>query len=230
MSIGYFDARGVSPRDYAQYQLPHYLRSRLPKNADACLIDYGCGFGQIMLALKKIGYLNVNGIDVDEKAIAHCRAVGLNILRPDIADLNAYMGICDFVIMSHVLEHIPKEKIIPILKSVRELLKPSGELMIMVPNAQSVTGCYWAYEDFTHTTLFTCGSISYVLRMAGFGKIQIIDIDATAGLSFLNRLLRKSFYFGYNLWASILNKMLGSSFHSGGLQCFSYEVKVIAAK
>ncbi len=51
-----------------------------------------------------------------------------------------------------------------------------------MPNAQSHTGCYWAYEDFTHNTLFTAGSLLYVLKMAGFAHIEIIDKDALVGV------------------------------------------------
>lgn len=42
----------------------------------------------------------------------------------------------------------------------------------MMPNAQSNTDCYWAYEDFTHYTLFIAGSLLYVLREAGFTNIE----------------------------------------------------------
>ncbi|MGC9101323.1 MAG: hypothetical protein ACP5HC_08750 [Caldisericum sp.] len=42
----------------------------------------------------------------------------------------------------------------------------------MVRNVQSNTGAYWAYEDFSHFTLFTSGSIYYVLKMAGFDEIM----------------------------------------------------------
>ena len=34
------------------------------------------------------------------------------------------------------------------------------------------TDCYWAYEDFTHYTLFIAGSLLYVLREAGFTNIE----------------------------------------------------------
>ncbi|MBK7370676.1 MAG: hypothetical protein IPJ09_04415 [Saprospiraceae bacterium] len=67
--------------------------------------------------------------------------------------------------MSHVLEHIEKINIIDTLITIKSyLLAESGSFVVMVPNAQSVTGAYWMYEDFTHTTLFTSGSIYYVLK------------------------------------------------------------------
>ena len=58
-----------------------------------------------------------------------------------------------------------------------------------MPNGQSATGSYWAFEDFTHETLFTCGSLEYVLSEAGFVDVEFIDLKATAGLSAFKRLL-----------------------------------------
>ncbi|MBL0306338.1 MAG: hypothetical protein IPQ25_09965 [Chitinophagaceae bacterium] len=82
--------------------------------------------------------------------------------------------------MSHVLEHIEKEKIIDTLIHIRKnLLKKGGVFLLMVPNAQSYTGAYWRYEDFTHNIMFTAGSCIYVLKAAGFENIEFIDPDGT---------------------------------------------------
>ncbi|MBU1152718.1 class I SAM-dependent methyltransferase [bacterium] len=151
----YFEARNVSPDFYKNHQLPLYLIDRLPNDKNAFILDFGCGFGQTMIALKQMGYKNIFGIDIDDCAISHCRNTGLNVSKvdklEDVANQNA--GNYDFIIMSHVLEHFPKDQVIPTLKLIRYMLKDGGKLMMMVPNAQSNTGCYWAYEDFTHYTL-----------------------------------------------------------------------------
>jgi len=63
----------------------------------------------------------------------------------------------------------------------------------MVPNAQSPVGCYWAYEDFTHTTLFTAGSLYYVLKMAGFKEITFVDPLCIEGLPLWKKMVRKTF-------------------------------------
>ena len=41
-----------------------------------------------------------------------------------------------------------------------------GILITAVLN--TTTGSYWAFEDFTHETLFTCGSLEYVLSEHSF--------------------------------------------------------------
>jgi len=49
----YFEARQVKPEDYLDYTLPYWLKKRLPSNKDALILDFGCGFGQTLIALKK---------------------------------------------------------------------------------------------------------------------------------------------------------------------------------
>lgn len=100
--------------------------------------------------------------------------------------------------------------------------------MIAVPNAQSNTGCYWAYEDWTHTTLFTSGSIYYVLRSAGFEKIEFLDIDCTLDCSILKSFVRKFFLMIYKLNKKFWNKITCSSYHLPSPEIFSFEIKVKA--
>lgn len=135
----------------------------------------------------------------------------------------------DLIITTHVLEHIPKDKVIEVLTHFKKhVLKENGKIFVAVPNAQSHTGCYWAYEDFTHHTLFTAGSLIYVLKMAGFDNVKIIDKDAMAGSNGIKRLIRKLFLRIYAAKLKFWNRMTNSAFHAPSPQVFSYEVKVLA--
>lgn len=126
--------------------------------------------------------INVFGIDINPKAIAHCQSQGIESkVVENILDFFPAQKF-DLIITTHCLEHLPKDSIIPILTHFRKhCLAKNGKIFVAVPNAQSHTGCYWAYEDFTHTTLFTAGSLIYVLKMAGFSDVAIIDKDALSG-------------------------------------------------
>lgn len=60
----YFEARGVSPETYKRASLPAYFKEvmcQLPKNAR--ILDFGCGFGQNLLAIKErnFGFTDSNG-------------------------------------------------------------------------------------------------------------------------------------------------------------------------
>ena len=131
--------------------------------------------------------------------------------------------------MSHLLEHIPKNEMIETLRLIREhLLSEMGQLFVAVPNAMSNTGAYWAYEDFSHETLFTSGSLLFVLRAAGFKNILFLDPNGTAGSVSLIRWIKLALLFLYKLNFNFWNVVTDSAFHRPSPQILSYELKALA--
>jgi SAM-dependent methyltransferase len=231
MTYSYFRNRNINPDYYAKFKLPAYYKEILPQIKESKILDIGCGFGQILLALKKIGYTSLKGIDIDDEAINYCLRKGFNVEK--ITDLIEFSMKSneryDFIIMNHVLEHLEKGRIIETLVSIENnLLSTNGLLFIAVPNAQSNTGCYWAYEDFTHHTLFTAGSLYFVLKSAGFESVEFLDPDGVEGSTLVIKLLKKFFLFFYKLNKNFWNIVTNSSFHRPSPQIFTYELKAIA--
>ena len=202
----------------------------LPHDKSAKILDIGCGFGQTIKALSALGYTSVRGVDISDEALGHCRDLGLNVEK--VSDLANYMTKnreeYDFIIMSHVLEHIDKNLIIPYVSAIKAMLRKDGQFMVMVPNAQSNTDCYWAYGDFTHTTLFTAGSLYFVLMAGGFTKIEFVDPFCVEGLSLPKKGIRlfmlKLFTANKLFW----NRITASSYHRPSPIIFSYEIKGLA--
>lgn len=225
----YFEFRNVSEGDYDQYEVPQYLLDVLP-NKNSKLLDFGCGFGQMLKGLRALGYMDVDGADINAESARAVRESGVRVfdLSTDGDFFSRLSGSYDFIIASHVIEHIPKSEIVEQLAKLKMLLRPEGGLILMVPNAQSNTGSYWAYEDFTHTTLFTSGSLFYVLRAAGFSSVDFLDIDCTAGMSgvkaFAKRILLGLYRSNRHFW----NRITGSAYHGPSPEIFSYEIKAIA--
>jgi 2-polyprenyl-3-methyl-5-hydroxy-6-metoxy-1,4-benzoquinol methylase len=225
----YFKLRNVDPSIYKNTILPIWIKNEIGDEQPK-ILDYGCGFGQIMSALKNEKYENVFGVDIEEPAINHCLDNNLNVLELDLQNLiNPFDFKFDVIIISHVLEHMPKKEIIDTLKCIKkDFLTIGGKLLIAVPNAQSNTGGYWAYEDWTHTTLFTSGALFYVLRAAGFETIVFLDVDCTLGKSKTILVTRKFFLFLYKINKSFWNKITGSHYHGSSPEIFSYEIKAKA--
>ena len=223
----YFSSRGVDPSMYKNARLPYYLKSVFQQGKS--ILDIGCGFGQNMNALLNEGYTDVHGVDVSKVAVTYCKGQGLDV---EYCDIMNYDGACyDYVLMSHVLEHLPKDAIIPTLKKIREdILAPSGGLCIMVPNAQSNTDCYWAYEDFTHYTLFTAGSLFYVLREAGFTNIEFLDADGLGNSSGWKKIVKRMLLKAYIQNKLFWNKVTGSAYHAQSPMIFTWEIKCFAKK
>jgi hypothetical protein len=99
---------------------------------------------------------------------------------------------------------------------------------VAVPNGQAFTGAYWEYEDFTHQTLYTSGSIYYVLRAAGFTDIQFVDAHCTAGLGPFKAAVRRLGWSLFNFYHELMCRLLVSPTHSPSPNIFSYEIKVVA--
>lgn len=227
----YFRLRNINEESYVHYRIPAYLQNVLPADHSAKILDIGCGYGQLLRVLETKGYTNASGIDVSSLAVKSCFKQGLNVkLIPTIQNfcVNSEAKY-SFIVISHVLEHLEKSEIIPIIKLIREhLLEEDGTVAVMVPNAQSNTGCYWAYEDFTHQTLFTAGSLFYVLKAAGFAEVCFLDPDGLEGAHPLIRILKKILLSVYKAKISFWNRVTSSSFHVPSPQIYTYELKAIA--
>ncbi len=228
----YFRLRNNSLNIEYGINIPTYLKSVLPINKDASFLDIGCGYGEFLGLLRNNNYVNLLGVDINKPAIGFCLKNKLNCMH--INNINDFIHNnkdrqFDFITMNHVLEHINKEEIIKTLTIIREkLLSPTGKIFLKVPNAQSNTGCYWAYEDFTHETLFTTGSVYYVLKAAGFNSIQFIDPYDLDNLSFFRKFRRKILLKLYEKNKSFWNNITRSYYHAPSPVIYSYELKIVA--
>lgn len=228
----YFSNRNVAEGMYAGYQFPKYLSAYFQESdKDLQVLDIGCGLGQFLGSLKTRGFKNLHGIDINEESIESCRNNGLDVAMID--DIRHYAKGSskkfDRIVMSHVLEHIDKALIIDTLMHIRQyLLNENGVFLLMVPNAQSYTGTYWRYEDFTHTIMFTAGSCIYALRAAGFTNIEFVDPEGTVHLSFIKRMIIKQLIRYHRFREDMWNKILQTSFHKPSPRIYSFELKVAA--
>lgn len=225
--MDYFTARQVNPECYGTSKLPQWMIGELG-DIESVVLDVGCGFGQTIRGLINNGFNNVKGVDISKEAVDYCQKEGFNVDCVDFAD---YQGeAVDVIIMSHILEHFPKDNVVPMLKKAYNKLNPNGKLIVRVPNAQSNTGSYWAYEDFTHSTIFTSGSLYYVLKMAGFRTVEFIDITCTDHMTGIKRWLRKGLLELYVANKNFWNMVTGSSYHAPSPQIFSYDIKALSQK
>lgn len=228
----YFQNRNVDATYYEKYKLPRYLKEILPVDRQANILDIGCGFGQLLAELTKGGYTACEGIDLSEKAVSYCisqqlKVQQINSLQEFIPRANKKY---DFIVMSHVLEHIDKSQVIELLRLIRlNLLSDSGQFCVMVPNAQSNTGSYWMYEDFTHYTLYTAGSLYYVLKSAGFKNVTFVDPMGTANIKRYKRWIIHLLLWGYKKNQDFWNIVTGSSFHKASPRIYTFELKALAS-
>ncbi len=230
MYDNYFKNHSVSYEIYENFKIPDYVKRELPADKNAAILDIGCGLGQFLEALKKEDYGDLTGIDISDEAVEAGAARKNNVIK-----ITGIKSFCmqatrryDFIIMSHVIEHIEKDEIIETIKLIREnLMKPGAVLYAAVPNAQSNTGCYWAYEDFTHTTLFTAESLIFVMKLAGFGDIKFLDRLGLANTRPAFKIFKKALIKLYELNNNFWNRILASSYHEQSPRIYTFDLKCI---
>jgi SAM-dependent methyltransferase len=90
------------------------LESRIKdliREEGADFIDFGCSSGgSLTYAMKTLGGTKGIGIDIDDKKVAKTKAAGFLALHGDLTTIRPLSERVRFVIMSHILEHIPSIK------------------------------------------------------------------------------------------------------------------------
>ncbi len=151
---------------------------------DGALLEVGCGSGMYLGLMQALGWHRVVGVDFDAAAIARARAVfGIEAYAGDLAAAALPDGAFDAVSLSHTLEHVPDP--VALLAEIRRVMKPSGQLAIVVPNLASTTarsfGPFWNALDVPrHVVDFTPRGLRTALRRAGFTATEIATTPRAA--------------------------------------------------
>ncbi|MFC1576940.1 methyltransferase domain-containing protein [Candidatus Omnitrophota bacterium] len=139
-------------------------------NAEVAVIDFGCGVGDIALALAGLGY-DVLGLDSDGASIDHLNKnnsfPNAKFTRQDVFDISLEKRY-DFAVCSEFFEHVHDP--IRLARVVYGMLKPDGVLILTVPNG------WGAYELSTrfHRTLARFGIAGPMkLFKKGLSKISL---------------------------------------------------------
>ncbi len=118
-------ARALRPK----YPFFHWCRvARCGLEAE--ILDVGCGSGGLLRRMQRYGFSHLTGIDPYTSIEAD--ESGFRIMRAELTALN---GSYDFIMMHHVLEHLPDPQLS--LEELRARLRPGGRLLVRIPVAAS---------------------------------------------------------------------------------------------
>lgn len=152
-----------------------YFSTFLPGDKDTPILDIGCGGGEFLLFLQSLGYTNTFGIDLSPEQIELAKKRGLkNVEVAEVIDYLSKQKERFALITAHdVIEHFPKQEVLPFLDAIHHALAGGGTVILSLPNMASPFGAKIGYGDFTHETAFTPTSISQVLRAVGFEVVGV---------------------------------------------------------
>jgi SAM-dependent methyltransferase len=152
----------------------------LPSDRKAKTLDIGCGMGFALMALRRLGFDDVVGVESDQSQATSCRAKGLKVdlTSNTLTYLQERAGQFDVILALDLIEHIPVGEQLPFVHAVFNALAPRGVLICTVPNANSTLASRYRYICWTHTSAFTEHSLDFLLFNAGFEDIQVSGYDA----------------------------------------------------
>jgi 2-polyprenyl-3-methyl-5-hydroxy-6-metoxy-1,4-benzoquinol methylase len=146
------------------------------------ILDIGCYTGELLSLLKEKGYKNLVGLDPSEYAVKLAKKwYGLNVITGSAFD-DLDLGEFDFIILTHVMEHIKDLKFF--LHKVSSFLAKGGKVYIESPNAAnffiSQSDKYLPehqepFQQFSieHINFYTKTSLSNLMKDSGFNKVSL---------------------------------------------------------
>ena len=157
------------------------LTAMLPPERELPVVDIGCGQGFALEALRRLGFIKLEGLEISQEQAEVARHHGFKVALVTDTDewFAAHRSQFILVLLLDVLEHVQVSSQIAFLRRIKDCLLPGGRLIVQVPNANSILAARWRYNDYTHYSSFTEHSLYFVLRNAGFDDIKI---DASKGI------------------------------------------------
>ncbi len=181
-----YHAFDFSEKDFG---IVYKIRSRLEANrllsfckglpADARILDVGCGDGFHLKLLRQYGKKSweLEGIDIDKRAIEMAEKSGLSVHHGSIESIALPQNRFDLALMIQTIEHV--EKPAEVLMAVRNFLKPGGRLVIVTDNTDSLDfrffkKSYWGGYHFPrHWNLFNRNSLK---RLAEKNDFEVVHL------------------------------------------------------
>jgi len=173
------------------------------------LLDVGCGIGYFLDEAKKRGW-DVHGTEYTDKAIAICKAKGINMKQGKLDPALYKEGMFDIVTSFEVIEHInnPQEEV----QNIRTLLRSGGLFYVTTPNFNAIER-YLLKEKYNviqypeHLSYYTKKTLHYLLSHNGFRKKKL----QTTGFSITRirtSLGKKEGYTGANVSDELVRQQL----------------------
>ncbi len=154
------------------------------------VLDLGVGDGALLAYLIEQRGVIGSGLDVSPKAVAFCRAQGLDVA---LADLNQPVTALiaepvDYIVLSEIIEHLPDPE------SLLQSLRPHARrgLIVSIPNTgfhqhrlRLLLGRFplqWVVTPGEHLRFWTRADFHWWARQIGFEIAREIPYEGTPGL------------------------------------------------
>ena len=149
----------------------YWLKNQTSIPESGFLLDIGCGNGSFLREFQKtFPRWQMIGAELDDRNRQTVESIPgvLTLHTSPLTELNQRF---DLIVMVHALEHIPNP--IEFLSGLKDLLTPSGRLLVEVPDLSTSPFDILIVDHCTH---YSHELLLGVMELAGF-KIVISDVD-----------------------------------------------------
>jgi len=170
------------------------LSKYLPTARMAACIDLPCGYGNLLYFLRRQGYHNIIGYDLDPAQVSLAGLLDLpahegnsfNVLADNTRQYDCITSL-DFI------EHISRDEALRFIRLCWARLEPGGVLILRTPCADGPFGAHDRYNDLTHQWSMTSNVLRTVLQMQNFERVEILD-ERPQAYNVVNTLRWLAFY------------------------------------
>lgn len=154
--------------------------------------DLGCGAGELLLALKNLGFRRLTGCDLSSEQIEVSKRNFPDVTHGNLFDFLSGCGdgSLGLVTIFDVIEHLGPQSTFDLFTLVHQKLEPGGLLIAHLPNGLSpfVGSVLWG--DMTHAWCLTPESARTLCQLHGFDAYEAVEhLGASRGIRGLLRSL-----------------------------------------
>jgi len=164
------------------YFIDHFS-ALLPRDRGASIVEVGCGQGENLQGLRKLGYSDFCGIDISEAQLTQARSEFGLVDRVAQADAVNWLAerpaTFDCILAIDLLEHLELAELLELGRACRSALQPSGQLLVQVPNGVSPMNPI-RDADITHVRAFTVQSLEQFFRLSGLKPVAFHETPPRA--------------------------------------------------
>jgi SAM-dependent methyltransferase len=140
-------------------------------------VDLGCGTGELLLALRDLGFTDLAGCDLSSEQVEIAQKRFPGVREENLFDFLAscHDSSLGLVTIFDVIEHLGPQSTFDLMPLIFQKLEPGGLLIVHLPNGLSpmVGRVYWG--DMTHEWCLTPQSAATLCSLHGFDNFVAVE-------------------------------------------------------